>query len=144
MAIGVKSGEASVNRLLQFPGGVRRDPAVEAWFDSKPPELAAMAREWFDRMRDCGPDVRELLHDGHPTACIGDVAFAYTNAFSSHVNVGFFQGATLADPARLLQGEGKYMRHVKLRPELATDAASLAALITAAYQDIKRRLATIQ
>jgi hypothetical protein len=33
------------------------------------------------------------------------------------VNVGFFHGATLPDPARLLQGTGKFKRHVKLRPE---------------------------
>jgi hypothetical protein len=130
----------AVNRLLRFPGGLVRDPAVEAWFDSRRPQLGAIARAWFLRMRDCGSDVRELLHDGHPTACVGDAAFAYTNAFTAHVNVGFFRGAALPDPAGLLEGGGKYMRHVKLRPGAALDAAALGALITAAYLDIKRRL----
>lgn len=91
-------------------------------------------------MRGCGSDVRELLHDGHPTACVGDAAFAYTNAFTAHVNVGFFHGATLPDPAGLLEGDGKYMRHVKLRPGTAVDASSLEALIAAAYRDIRTRL----
>jgi hypothetical protein len=91
-------------------------------------------------MRECGPDVRELLHDGHPTACVGDAAFAYTNVFTGHVNVGFFRGAALPDPAGLLQGDGKYMRHVKLTPGTAVDAVSLAALITVAYLDMRRRL----
>src|SRR5215469_12094087 len=130
-----------VSRLMRFPGAVPRDPAVDAWFDSRRPELGAIARQWFLRMRDCGPDVRELLHDGHPTACVGDAAFAYTNAFTAHVNVGFFQGAALPDPAGLLQGDGKYMRHVKLRPGTAIDTASLKALITVAYLDTKTRLA---
>jgi hypothetical protein len=130
----------AVNRLLRFPGGLVRDPAVEAWFDGRHPPLGAMARAWFLRMRDCGSDVRELLHDGHPTACVGDAAFAYTNAFTAHVNVGFFRGAALPDPAGLLEGSGKCMRHVKLRPGTALDAASLEALITAAYLDIKTRL----
>ena len=129
-----------MNRLLRFPGAARRDPAVDAWFDSRLPELGAIAREWFLQMRGCGSDVRELLHDGHPTACVGDAAFAYTNVFTAHVNVGFFHGATLPDPARLLQGDGKYMRHVKLQPGTAVDASSLEALITAAYLDIKARL----
>ena len=129
-----------MSQLLRFPSAVPRDPAVDAWFDSRAPQLGAVAREWFVRMRDCGPDVRELLHDGHPTACVGDAAFAYTNAFTGHVNVGFFLGATLPDPAGLLEGDGKYMRHVKLRPGTAPDAASLEALITAAYLDIKTRL----
>ena len=125
---------------MRFPDAVARDPAVDAWFASRRPQLAAIAREWFFRMRDCGPDVRELLHDGHPTACVGDAAFAYTNAFTAHVNVGFFHGAALPDPAGLLEGDGKYMRHVKLRPDTAVDARSLEALIAAAYQDINARL----
>ena len=88
-------------------------------------ELGAIAQRWFEVMRDCGDDVRELLHDGHPTACIGDAAFAYVNAFTAHVNVGFFRGAEIADPDRLLEGTGKFMRHVKLRPERDVDAAAL-------------------
>ena len=126
-----------MSRLLTFPGAVARDPAVDAWFDSRPQELGAVAREWFLRMRACGGDVRELLHDGHPTACVGDAAFAYTNAFTAHVNVGFFHGATLPDPAGLLEGDGRYMRHVKLRPGSPVNTAALQALVTAAYLDIK-------
>ena len=80
-------------------------------------ELGAIAQHWFEVMRDYGDDVRELLHDGHPIACVGDAAFAYVNAFTAHVNVGFFRGAEIADPDGLLEGTGKFMRHVKLRPE---------------------------
>lgn len=80
------------------------------------------------------------MHDGCPTVCVQDAAFAYVSAFTAHVNVGFFQGASLADPAGLLEGTGKYMRHVKLRPGLAVDESSLAALITAAHLDIVARL----
>jgi hypothetical protein len=39
----------------------------------------------------------------------------------------------------LLQGTGKFMRHVKLKPETATNAAALNSLIEAAYSDIKQR-----
>lgn len=92
-------------------------------------------------MRECGDDVRELIHDGAPTACVTDAAFAYVNAFKAHVNVGFFRGAELADPAGLLEGTGKYMRHVKLRPDRDIDAAALTALIQSAYADMKQRLA---
>jgi len=129
-----------VERLMLFPGAVARDPAVEAWFDARSPELGAIARAWFAKMRACGPDVRELLHDGHPTACVGEAAFGYANVFTAHVNVGFFRGATLPDPAGLLQGDGRYMRHVKLRPGTPVDAAALGSLITAAYLDIRARL----
>ena len=103
-------------------------------------ELGALAQRWFAVMRDCGDDVRELLHDGHPTACVGDAAFAYVNAFKAHVNVGFFRGAEIADPEGLLEGTGKFMRHVKLRPEGDLDATALMKLIETAYTDMKSRL----
>jgi hypothetical protein len=104
-----------------------------------PGALGTIALHWFDVMRDCG-DVRELLHDGHPTACVGDAAFAYVNAFKDHVNVGFFRGAEIADPKGLLEGTGKLMRHVKLRPEREVDATALTKLIETAYADMRRRL----
>ena len=103
-------------------------------------ELGAIAQRWFEAMRDCGDDVRELLHDGHPTACVADTAFAYVNAFKAHVNVGFFRGAELADPNGLLEGTGKFMRHVKLRAEGEVDATTLMKLIDTAYTDMKGRL----
>ena len=105
-----------------------------------PGELGAIARRWFEVMRECGNDVRELLHDGHPTACVGDAAFAYVNAFRAHVNVGFFRGAEIADPAGLLEGTGKFMRHVKLGPGRDVDAEALMKLIETAYADMKGRL----
>ncbi len=103
-------------------------------------ELGAIAQRWFEVMRNCGDDVRELLHDGHPTACVGDAAFAYVNAFKAHVNVGFFRGAEIADPAGLLEGTGKFMRHVKLRAEGDVDSGALMKLIETAYMDMKGRL----
>src|SRR5215472_10189176 len=103
-------------RLLRFPTAVERDPAVDAWFESGGRKLAALARPWYECMRACGADVRELLHDGQPTACVGDAAFGYVDAFTAHVNVGFFAGSSLDDPKGLLEGAGKYMRHVKVRP----------------------------
>ena len=129
-----------IDRLFPLPGAVRRDPAVESWLRNHEGELGAIARRWFGVMRGCGDDVREVLHDGHPTACVGDAAFGYVNAFTAHVNVGFFLGARLADPAGLLEGAGKFMRHVKLRPGSDVDAAVLTSLIEAAYADMKRRL----
>ena len=126
--------------FLRFNGAVERDPAIDAWMKAHAGELGAIAHEWFEVMRQCGDEVRELLHDGCPVACLGDAPFAYVNAFTSHVNVGFFHGDALRDPARLLEGNGKFMRHVKLRPGTPTNAAELRKLIEAAYADIKSRV----
>ena len=125
---------------MRFPSAVWRDPNVDAWFAMPDHELRRMVQPWFERMRGCGADVRELVHDGHPTACVGDAAFGYVDAFSAHVNVGFFHGATLDDPDRLLEGAGKRMRHVKLRWGEPVNVAALNELIAAAYRDIRLRL----
>lgn len=126
-------------RLFEFPSAVRRDPEVNAWFDDRPGELGSIARRWFDVMRGQGEDVRELLHDLHPTACVGEIAFAYVNVFTAHVNVGFFQGTELPDPLGLLEGTGKFMRHVRILPAAEVEEQGLTLLIHAAYTDIKRR-----
>lgn len=130
-----------MTQLFRLPEALASDPAIEVWMHDHAGELGDLARRWFDAMRACGDDVREVLHDGHPTACVDDAAFGYVNAFTAHVNVGFFRGAELDDPAALLQGSGKFMRHVKLRPGEEIDETALAALIEAAYVDMQARLA---
>jgi hypothetical protein len=129
-----------MNDILRFTGGVERDPAIGVWFDQKPDDLRAIGYRWFVRMRECGDDVRELMHDGCPVVCIEDAPFAYVNIFKAHVNVGFFNGASLEDPAGLLEGTGKRMRHVKLKPGSPVDSSALNALIDASYLKMKARL----
>lgn len=125
---------------MLFPSAVPRDPRVDLWLGEPHHELRRMAQPWFECMRGCGADVRELLHDGHPIACVEEAAFGYVDAFTAHVNVGFFYGAALDDPVGLLEGSGKRMRHVKLRWGQQGDAAALSELISAAYRDIRARL----
>lgn len=132
----------AMTQLFLLPNAVRRDPAIEAWMQAQDGELGAIAQRWFEVMHGCGPDVRETLHDDYPTACIGEAAFGYVGAFKAHVNVGFFRGTELADPKGLLEGTGKQMRHVKLRPGREIDAGALTTLIQAAYADMKRELKT--
>ena len=129
-----------MSTLFLFPNAVRQDPEVEAWFARPEDALRLFAKPWFDQLRGCGDDVRELLHDGRPTACVGEAAFAYVDAFSAHVNVGFFFGAELDDPTGLLEGAGKRMRHVKLRWGEPVNTEALNTLIAAAYRDMRQRV----
>jgi len=130
-----------MSAIFRLSGADKRDPTIEEWL-GKTDALTAIARTWFKQMRACGEDVRELMHDGCPVVCVEDVPFAYVNVFNSHTNVGFFHGAHLDDPAGLLEGSGKNMRHVKLKPGHEPDPAALQNLIHAAYLDIKSRLRT--
>ena len=127
--------------LLTFAGSSEHDLAVAKWFEARPGPLGSIAREWFALMRTAGPDVLELLHDGCPVVCVQDAPFAYVNVFRAHVNVGFFRGAQLDDPKGILEGTGKFMRHVKLRPGEPCDEAALKALIVTAHRDMQGRVA---
>jgi hypothetical protein len=111
-------------QLLRFPSAVQRDPSVEAWFSKPGDELRRFARPWFEQMRGCGADVHELLHDGHPTACVEMRRLRMLTAsvfISVHMNVGFFHGATLDDPAGLLEGTGKRMLKGQVKSSSRTD-----------------------
>lgn len=135
-----ENGTTMRTDLFRVNGAVERDPAIDAWMKKHEGELGDLARAWFEVMRGCGDEVREVLHDGCPVACLEDVPFASVNVFTSHVNVSFFQGAGLRDRARLLEGDGKRMRHVKLRPGTPIDERALRSLIEAAYADMKARV----
>lgn len=129
-----------MSALFRLSGAVRSAPEVAAWFGASGAGQRRFIEPWFDRIRACGANVVELLHDGHPTACIQNAAFAYVDTFAAHSNIGFFHGTELPDPAGLLEGTGKRMRHVKLRWGRETDEVALQALIDAAYRDIRMRL----
>ena len=129
-----------MDNILRFPSAVKHDPAIDAWLRAQRDDLRPFVETWFLRMRQCGGDVRELMHDGCPTACVDDAGFAYVAAYKDHVNVGFFVGALLKDPARLLEGTGKRSRHVKLWPGREVDSATLAQLIDATYVEMETRL----
>ena len=117
-----------MNGMLLFPGAVKRAAVIDVWLSEQLPELGAIAREWFTQMRSCGDDVRELMHDGYPVACVDDAPFCYVNVFKAHANVGFFYGAELNDPQGLLEGSGKRMRHVKVKPGAQLDSAAMCRL----------------
>ena len=141
--------------LFRIGRSFEHDPRIETWFvgdvrmdreaDTLLPEpqdlVRRLAQAWFDRLRACGPDVREIFHDDCPVACVEDAPFAYVNAYKAYAAVGFFHGAALPDPSGLLEGAGKRMRHVKLRPGEPVNEAALEVLIAAAYRHIRERVA---
>ena len=68
--------------LLRFNGAVERDPAIDAWLKEHAGELGAIALQRFEAMRKCGDEVRELLRDGYPAACLADPPFGCVNVLT--------------------------------------------------------------
>jgi hypothetical protein len=68
--------------------------------------------------------------------------YAYIGVQGSHVNLGFYHGASLADPEGLLEGTGKELRHVKLRDVAAAKSGAITALLREAISERKRSTST--
>lgn len=126
--------------LLRFIGKDLQDITFNDWLMEKPEELQPIAQKWFDVLKNSGQEVEGIFHDNYPIVCVDNAPFAYVNAYSAHVNLGFFYGAELPEPNGLLQGTGKRMRHVKLRPDSDYDEKEILILVEIAYADILQRL----
>lgn len=57
----------------------------------------------------------------------GPVAYVYSDP--GYVQFGFFRGSSLKDPGGLLEGKGRYVRHIKVRAPSGIDERSFAALL---------------
>ncbi|MBV6645545.1 MAG: hypothetical protein KI790_08860 [Cyclobacteriaceae bacterium] len=129
-----------MDKLLLYTGKDLQDLTMDVWLQNKAQVLRPLAIKWFDQIKSCGHDVQDIFHDGYPIGCVDHAPFAYVNVFSAHVNVGFFYGADLADENGILEGNGKRMRHVKLKPGSEPEDHHISSLIEASYLDIKKRL----
>jgi hypothetical protein len=63
--------------------------------------------------------------------------YAYIAVLNSHVNLGFYHGASLSDPSGILEGTGKKLRHVKLHDADSAKDPEISALLRAAIADRK-------
>ena len=75
-----ENGTAAIQRRR------RARSRLDAWMKERSGELGAIARQWFEVMRKCADEARELLHDGCPVACLGDARFGYVSVFLSGVS----------------------------------------------------------
>jgi hypothetical protein len=64
--------------------------------------------------------------------------YAYIAPQTKYVNLGFYHGAALKDPAGMLEGAGKNLRHVKVRSLSEVSKTELGDLLKASLAEIKR------
>ena len=61
--------------------------------------------------------------------------YAYIAVHGSHINLGFYHGASLPDPDHLLEGTGKALRHLKIREMGTVKNKAIKSLLSAAIAD---------
>jgi hypothetical protein len=109
------------------------DPKVDAWMEAAPAahrDLLVAARALIGAAL---PDAREAIKWGYPT-WVGNGNIVALVPYADHVNLQFHQGAHLADPAGLLEGTGKGLRHVKVRHARDLKGPRLAAILRSALR----------
>jgi len=80
---------------------------------------------------------------GYTTSGSASSRIVYIAPQKSWVNLGFFFGADINDPENLLTGEGKRMRHIKIKNEVDAKRPSIKEIITQAWQKAGADIASI-
>ena len=65
--------------------------------------------------------------------------FCYIAPFKKHVNLGFYFGADLEDPFKLLEGTGKYLRHIKIRSKKDVSKPEIQKLLEQASKHLPKK-----
>ena len=118
----------------------------EELVSSAEPAVRAIAVRLRDVVLGVHPEAFEVVRLGDRAATYGlgprkmIEGYCYVMPQSSWVNLGFYQGAALPDPADLLDGNGARLRHVKVRSLEAAADERLVGLIEAALHERRQAL----
>src|SRR5271156_6915203 len=95
------------------------EPQLVGFLGAYDPHIADLALALREIVLDEAPDASESVYQVYTVAIwfgfsgkMKDM-FCYITTHAKHINLGFPRGASLADPQRLLEGDGKTMRHIK-------------------------------
>jgi uncharacterized protein YdeI (YjbR/CyaY-like superfamily) len=117
---------------------MRTNPTVEEWLEKFSPKQQSITRELIDVVRRNMPGVHEFIYHDAAGYSVNDSPFDRICYIApqkqGYVNLGFFFGAGLSDPKKLLVGEGKRLRHVKIWSVKEARNPALAKLIAAAWK----------
>ncbi len=80
-------------------------------------------------IKKAAPGLTTMVKWGQGCYVDGTKPRIYLHGAVDHVQMGFYNGASLKDPEKLLEGKGQYVRHVKVRATKDIDVAAFTALI---------------
>jgi hypothetical protein len=111
-------------------------------------EVEEIARRLRALIEAIHPDAVEVPRPGERTSGYGvgprkmSETYAYIAPQTTYVNLGFYHGVSLPDPAGLLEGTGKELRHVKIRSIEEADQPPVRHLIREALRERRTALAS--
>ena len=125
--------------MANKPLATLTDAQLRKLIDQRPPEIAKLAKAVLGRMRQLLPGSAELVYDKKNSLVIGfcsaDRASNVINSiatYSKWINLYFFEGDSLPDPAGLLKGTGSMVRSIRITDASQLDDPAVKTLISAA------------
>ena len=109
-------------------------------------DMRPIARRLRQVILEIDPEAVEVVRLGDRASTFGlgpkkmSEGYTYVLPYDNWVNIGFYKGASLADPEGLLEGTGANMRHVKVRTVEAADQPAVRALIEEALTERRTAL----
>ena len=118
------------------------DPQLLGFLTAYDRPIADLALALREIILEEAPDASESIYQVYTVAIwfgfsgkMKDM-FCYITTNAGHINLGFPRGATLPDPNRVLEGEGKAMRHIKFRSMSHLERPFVRRYIQAAIEQV--------
>jgi hypothetical protein len=116
------------------------DPQLLGFLEAYDRHISDLALALREVILEEAPDASESIYQVYTVAIwfgfsgkMKDM-FCYIATNAGHVNLGFPRGTSLPDPNRVLEGEGKTMRHIKFRSQLDVERSFVRRYIQAAME----------
>lgn len=108
---------------------MKQYPSFDAYSAAQSPRHRTIIRALRKLVKKTAPGLQESVKWGNGCWISGTTPVCYVYTAPDHVQYGFFRGAQLKDPGGLLQGAGKYVRHIKVRRVSEIDESTFGALL---------------
>jgi hypothetical protein len=113
--------------------------SVQDWLANQAPDIRAITKQLRAVARKNMPKAHESIYHGVIGYSVNDspanrICYIAPQR-KAYANFGFFFGAVLPDPEKLLIGEGKQLRHVKIWSVAQAKNPALAKLFVATWKE---------
>ena len=108
---------------------MKKYATFDDYLEDQPAKNQTVIRALRKFVKRAAPHLEESVKWGNGCWIKGKAPVSYLYSAPDYVQFGFFRGASLKDPLKLLQGSGQYVRHIKVRKPADIDASAFSALL---------------
>ena len=108
---------------------MKKYAGFDEYLGDQPAKNRTIIRALRKFVKRVAPELQESVKWGNGCWLKGKVPVAYVYSAPDYVQFGFLRGSALKDPKKLLEGKGRYVRHIKVRKPADIDEGAFRALL---------------